>query len=64
METKLLTISQVADSLQCGRTTVYEKFLKTGCLEVVKIGSSTRITARSLDKWIETQGRAGSQDAA
>ncbi len=48
----LLTISQAAQRLGVGRTTVYE-LTNAGRLEVVHIGRCARIPAASLDAFVE-----------
>jgi excisionase family DNA binding protein len=48
----LLTIPEVAIALGLGRTKVYELIAFDG-LPVIKLGGATRVSAASLQKWIE-----------
>lgn len=48
----LLTVTQVADRLGCGRTFVYE-LIGTGELEAVKLGRLRRIPASALDALVQ-----------
>jgi excisionase family DNA binding protein len=48
----LLTIPEVAATLQLGRTKVYELISAEG-LPIVKFGTATRISLISLQKWVE-----------
>lgn len=50
----LLTVSEAAEYLSCGRTKLFE-LLRAGDLHVVKIGRATRIPRRELDAWIEAK---------
>jgi excisionase family DNA binding protein len=48
----LLSIPDVAASLGLGRSKVYELIAKEG-LPVVRFGRSVRVSAASLQKWVE-----------
>jgi excisionase family DNA binding protein len=48
----LLSIPDVAATLGLGRTKVYELIAKEG-LPVVRFGRSVRVSAASLQKWVE-----------
>jgi excisionase family DNA binding protein len=48
----LLTIPEVAATLQLGRTKVYELIAAEG-LPIVKFGTATRVSMNSLQKWVE-----------
>ncbi len=48
----LLSIPDVATSLGLGRTKVYELIAKEG-LPVIRFGRSVRVSAASLQKWVE-----------
>ncbi len=48
----LLTIPQVAQSLNIGRTKVYDLINREG-LPTVKLGTAIRVPATSLKSWIE-----------
>jgi excisionase family DNA binding protein len=48
----LLSIPDVAATLGLGRTKVYELIAKEG-LPVVRFGRSVRVSASSLQKWVE-----------
>ena len=48
----LLSIPDVAASLGLGRSKVYELIAKEG-LPVVRFGRSVRVSATSLQKWVE-----------
>jgi excisionase family DNA binding protein len=55
----LLTITDVAERLGCGRTFVYE-LIRSGELETVKLGRLRRVPVAALDAWIERlRARAG-----
>ena len=49
---RLLSISQAAEFLSCGRTKVYSLH-RQGKIEIVKLGHSTRVTEASLRRLIE-----------
>lgn len=55
---QLLPIADVGQRLACGRSTVYE-LLNNGELESVKVGSSRRVIATSVQRFIERQREAG-----
>jgi excisionase family DNA binding protein len=48
----LLSIPDVATTLGLGRSKVYELIAKEG-LPVVRFGRSVRVSAASLQKWVE-----------
>ena len=48
----LLSIPDVATSLRLGRTKVYELIAQEG-LPVIRFGRSVRVSAASLQKWVE-----------
>ena len=48
----LITVPQVAACLGLGRTKVYELMAKEG-LPFVKLGTATRVSIASLQKWVE-----------
>lgn len=52
----LLTISQVAERLNLGRTKVYELVATEG-LPVIRFGRAVRISVTSLQQWIEQRER-------
>ena len=54
----LLTIPQVAKSLGISRAMVYSLIAKRKGPPVVRLGRSVRVSAASLDKWIEEQEQA------
>ncbi|MHB8488535.1 MAG: helix-turn-helix domain-containing protein [Candidatus Dormibacteria bacterium] len=56
----LLTITDVAERLGCGRTFVYE-LISSGELETVKLGRLRRVPVASLDALIERL-RASARD--
>lgn len=47
----LLTVQDVQDLLQLGRSTVYE-LIRTGELPSVRIGRSVRIRRETLESWL------------
>lgn len=51
---ELLTVRDVQDITQLGRTKVYE-LIRNGELPVLRIGRSLRIRRDALDKWLLTQ---------
>lgn len=55
----LLTVSEVAERLGCGRTFVYE-LIGSGELETVKLGRLRRVPVAALDALVERhRARAG-----
>ena len=52
MEKVLLTIKEACEYLNISRATLY-KLIKEGKLKPVKIGRSTRLDKRDLDKFIQ-----------
>jgi excisionase family DNA binding protein len=48
----LLTVKDVEDELQLGRTRTYE-LVRSGELPVVRIGRAVRVPRDSLRRWIE-----------
>jgi len=52
IEQMLLTIPQVAQSLNLGRTKVYDLINHAG-LPTVKLGSAIRVPLNSLKQWLE-----------
>lgn len=51
---RLLSVSELATLLRCGRTKAYE-LVNSGQLPVVRIGRSVRIPAAGLYEWIHQQ---------
>ncbi|MBI2862916.1 MAG: helix-turn-helix domain-containing protein [Chloroflexi bacterium] len=56
----LLTISQVAQELGLGKSTVY-LLAQQGKLPVVRFGSAVRINADRLREWIEQKTQSPSE---
>ena len=52
IEPMLLTIPQVAQSLNLGRTKVYDLINHAG-LPTIKLGSAMRVPLSSLKRWVE-----------
>jgi excisionase family DNA binding protein len=50
----LLTVPQVAKSLNLGRTKVYE-LIASKQLPVVRFGRAVRVSSASLRRWVEQQ---------
>lgn len=50
-EPLLLTIEDVQNVIQLGRTKVYE-LIRTGQLPVIRIGRSVRIRREVLERWL------------
>ncbi len=50
-EVSLLTIKDVQEITQLGRTTIYE-LMRGGVLPYLKIGRSVRIRREALEKWL------------
>ncbi|MCC7018580.1 MAG: helix-turn-helix domain-containing protein [Ardenticatenales bacterium] len=50
-EVSLLTIRDVQEITQLGRTTIYE-LMREGRLPYLKIGRSVRIRREALEKWL------------
>lgn len=55
----LLRVPEVAQTLGLGKTKV-EQLIATGVLPAVRIGKCVRISAKTLEKWIEQQEQASS----
>ena len=53
----LLTVAQVAETLNIGKTKVYELIRQEG-LPIVRIGSVIRVSAASLAQWIAQREQA------
>lgn len=53
----LLTVPQVAETLNIGKTKVYELIKREG-LPIVRIGSVIRVSAASLAQWIAQREQA------
>jgi len=54
----LLTIPEVAALLRLGRTKVYDLIANDG-LPFVKLGTATRVSVISLQKWVEQREKLG-----
>lgn len=52
MGNQLLTVDEVAKTLNLGRTKVYE-LLRSGEIESVTVGSSRRIATAAVDEFID-----------
>jgi excisionase family DNA binding protein len=52
----LLTVSEAGQALAVGRTTVYE-LIRSGQLEVIRIGRSTRIPVDAIAAFVDRQRR-------
>ena len=52
----LLNVPEVAQSLSLSRAKVYELITKEG-LHVVRFGRAVRVSAASLQKWVEERER-------
>ena len=53
-EVSLLTIKDVQEITQLGRTTIYE-LMRSGELPFLKIGRSVRVRRAALDEWLGKQ---------
>jgi excisionase family DNA binding protein len=53
----LLTISQVAKSMNLGRTKVYELIATEG-LPIVRFGRAVRVSPTSLQQWLQRRQSA------
>jgi excisionase family DNA binding protein len=53
----LLTVVEAARALAVGRTTLYE-LIRSGDLEAIRIGRSTRIPVDAIGTFVERQRRA------
>ncbi|BBX38064.1 DNA-binding protein [Mycolicibacterium mageritense DSM 44476 = CIP 104973] len=53
----LLTVSETAEMLRCGQTTVYQ-LLKDGRLASVKIGRRRLVRADAVERFIDAGGAA------
>jgi excisionase family DNA binding protein len=54
----LLRIPEVAETLGIGRTKIYE-MIATGELPTVRFGRAVRISASTLQKWVEAREQQG-----
>jgi excisionase family DNA binding protein len=52
----LLTVQQVMDALQLGRTKVYTLIAREG-LPVIRFGRSVRVSPKALQEWLEQRER-------
>lgn len=50
----LLKITDAADVLAIGRSTVYE-LIASGCLETVHIGRAVRVTTASIEAFVDRE---------
>ena len=50
-EPMLLTVEDVQNVIQLGRTKVYE-MIRTGELPVIRIGRSVRVRREALERWL------------
>ena len=57
----LLRIDEVADRLAISRATIY-RLIRRGAIPTVHIGSSVRIPAAELDRWLRAQVATSSTD--
>ena len=58
---QLLTVEDVADALQCGRSYVY-RLLQTGQIRALKIGRLTRISPMALGDFVDQRAVQGDYD--
>ena len=54
----LLTIKEVQEATQLGRTKVYE-LMRDGRLPVVRIGRTIRVRREALERWLESLEEGG-----
>lgn len=54
----LLTIKEVQEATQLGRTKVYE-LMRDGRLPVVRIGRTIRVRREALERWLEALEEGG-----
>lgn len=54
MEKVLLTISEAAQALSIGRTTL-RALIRDGQIEAVRIGTAIRVPAAEIERWIESR---------
>jgi excisionase family DNA binding protein len=59
----LVKIAEAQQQLRLGETKLRE-FVKSGHLELVKLGSASRITQRSIDRFIEALTANSKSEAA
>ncbi len=60
LQTKWLTVIEVAEYLKMGRSTVY-KLAQEGKLPTHKVGRQWRFDAKELDKWLKS-GKLASRE--
>ena len=51
MERSLMTVNEIAETLGCGRTLVYQS-IRRGQLPIIKLGRLTRIPTSSVEQVI------------
>lgn len=61
MEKLLLRPTEVAETLGIGRSKTYE-LLASGGLPSIRIGTSVRVPADSLRRWIDDQAASGASE--
>ena len=55
MDEMLLTIPQVCDLTQLGRSTIYQLLDRPGGLATVRIGRAVRVHIDEVRRWVEQQ---------
>lgn len=53
-ERRTYTVGEIAEILGIGRTSAY-KLIHSGVFQIVKIGSTIRISKASFDEWLDKQ---------
>lgn len=53
MESKFMTVKEVAELLQLNRMTIY-RYIRAGKLTAYKVGKDLRIKKEDFDKFLET----------
>jgi len=53
---KLMTLSQLAEYLQLGKSTIY-KMVQKGEIPGIKIANQWRFDKREIEKWVKNQRR-------
>lgn len=60
---RLLRASDIAEFLGCSRSRAYE-LMANGTLPIIRIGTSVRVSQRSLERWVREQEEKARREVA